>query len=411
MEDALEKLKILDYERHFCEASDEKPLSRTQFAMPSSNPAANFPLYAALVQWLLASMGNFTDQWDLKFTDPNVTVTNMMGELRKVGINTDVPPHKLKQGHGSEVCQVLNNLVDVALQKKGFQFLKPQHHKDDYPEEDAPADMDDGPKDEIGTGGDMVDDAIDASDDEEEMFVSDANTANTESQDADQSMMESKVDPVAWKMELERVAPQLKVVLSSNSKEWRAHLEMAANLDKEISKDLPQMKESLETIVDEVAEAVEKISGREKIINQNFDHMVQEYRKVQEDLHQKQENYDKNSGSITVRSRRRVTVTGAVAALLLPPVFLICGAALAFCLSVLARQSLTNELATISEELDSVKSQMDSRGNSMTDTSPLLDIKKAMSRIKSEVKQMELRIGAVEHTLLQVALQNAGKGS
>ena len=68
-------------------------------------------------------------------------------------------------------------------------------------------------------------------------------------------------------------------------------------------------------------------------------------------------------------------------------------------------------MKSIDKELDSVKSQMDSRGNSMTDTSPLLDIKKAMSRIKSEVKQMELRIGAVEHTLLQVALQNAGKGS
>ena len=48
-----------------------------------------------------------------------------MAELRKVGISTDVPPHKLKQGHGSEVCQVLINLVDLTLQKKGFQFLRP----------------------------------------------------------------------------------------------------------------------------------------------------------------------------------------------------------------------------------------------------------------------------------------------
>ena len=63
---------------------------------------------------------------------------------------------------------------------------------------------------------------------------------------------------------------------------------------------------------------------------------------------------------------------------------------------------LTNELAEISEELDDIKSQMDSRGNSMTDTSPLILIKKELSRIKGEVKQMDLRIGAVEHTLLQV---------
>jgi len=43
----------------------------------------------------------------------------------------------------------------------------------------------------------------------------------------------------------------------------------------------------------------------------------------------------------------------------------------------------------------------------MTDTSPLILIKKALSRIKGEVKQMDLRIGAVEHTLLQVAKQSA----
>lgn len=167
-----------------------------------------------------------------------------------------------------------------------------------------------------------------------------------------------------------QVAPQLKVVLSSNSKEWRSHLDMASNLDKEIAADLPQMKEALSRIMEEVAEAVEKISSREKIINQNFDNLVGEYRKVHEGLHQKQEDYDKNSGSIS---------------------------------------SLTNELATISEELDNVKSQMDNRGSTMLDTSPLVDIKKAMTRIKAEIKQMELQIGSVEHTLLQLA-KTAGKG-
>lgn len=241
-----------------------------------------------------------------------------------------------------------------------------------YEEEEAPEDMGGG----VGGGADpdmgdeMIDDAVEEAESEEEMFVAEGGVGGGEDP-MDSSMMESKVDPVAWKMELERVAPQLKVVLNANSKEWRSHLDMATNLDKEIASDLPAMKDALNRIMEEVAEAVEKISGREKIINQNFDHLVGDYRKVQEALHQKQDDYDKNSGAIS---------------------------------------SLTNELATISEELDSVKSQMDNRGNTMLDTSPLVDIKKAMTRIKAEVKQMELRIGAVEHTLLQVA-KTAGKGA
>ena len=117
-----------------------------------------------------------------------------------------------------------------------------------------------------------------------------------------------------------------------------------------------------------MGDAIEKIQGRERVVNQNFDHMIAEYRKVKEALISLQEKYDNNSGTIT---------------------------------------KLTNELSEISEELADIKGQMDSRGNSMTDTSPLILIKKALSRIKSEVKQMDLRIGAVEHTLLQVAKQSA----
>ena len=76
MEESLEKLKILDYEEEFCQTNNNDLLTRTQFAMPSANPAENFKTFAALVQWLMALNGNYTEQWD-RFTDPNVTVANM----------------------------------------------------------------------------------------------------------------------------------------------------------------------------------------------------------------------------------------------------------------------------------------------------------------------------------------------
>ena len=142
----------------------------------------------------------------------------------------------------------------------------------------------------------------------------------------------------------------------------------AVTLEKQIGEDLPKTQQTLSHIVEEVGDAIEKIQGRERVVNQNFDHMIAEYRKVKEALIAHQEKYDGNSGTIT---------------------------------------KLTNELSEISEELADIKGQMDSRGNSMTDTSPLILIKKALSRIKNEVKQMDLRIGAVEHTLLQVAKQTA----
>ena len=38
-------------------------------------------------------------------------------------------------------------------------------------------------------------------------------------------MVESQVNVDSWKLEVERVAPSLKVTLRSESRDWRAHLE------------------------------------------------------------------------------------------------------------------------------------------------------------------------------------------
>ena len=41
-------------------------------------------------------------------------------------------------------------------------------------------------------------------------------------------------------------------------------------------------------------------------------------------------------------------------------------------------------------------------GSSMTDGSPLVNIRKSLARVKAEVTAMDVRMGVVEHTLLQV---------
>ena len=68
--------------------------------------------------------------------------------------------------------------------------------------------------------------------------------------------------------------------------------------------------------------------------------------------------------------------------------------------------ALTNELAAVSDELETVKARMDERGNSMTDTSPLIKIKSALTQLRGEAKQMEIRIGIVNHTLVAKKLKS-----
>ena len=68
--------------------------------------------------------------------------------------------------------------------------------------------------------------------------------------------------------------------------------------------------------------------------------------------------------------------------------------------------NLTNQLSSIQEQLDDMKQDMSTRESSATDTSPLVNIKHALTSIRSDVQQFDLRIGVVSHTLLQAKLRS-----
>lgn len=48
----------------------------------------------------------------------------------------------------------------------------------------------------------------------------------------------------------------------------------------------------------------------------------------------------------------------------------------------------------------------DERGGSINDPTPLVNIKAAIKRLNEEMHDMEVRIGVVSHTLLQLSLKN-----
>ena len=61
----------------------------------------------------------------------------------------------------------------------------------------------------------------------------------------------------------------------------------------------------------------------------------------------------------------------------------------------------SRQLADIADDLEAVKAEMDERGSSMTDGTPLVNIRKSLARMKQEVVTMDVRVGVVQHTLLQ----------
>jgi hypothetical protein len=54
----------------------------------------------------------------------------------------------------------------------------------------------------------------------------------------------------------------------------------------------------------------------------------------------------------------------------------------------------------MSQEVDGMKQDMESTGNQMTDSSPLLTTKRAKEVLKEELTAIELRIGVAVQTLI-----------
>lgn len=180
-----------------------------------------------------------------------------------------------------------------------------------------------------------------------------------------EGIIESAIDPKVWMLELERVGPQLKMAADEvDHKEWRMHLEQTKVEKTKIAKVLPDTHSNLEALSSEVTEALKEVSNRERGINERFEHQIKKYRSHSEEMNEAKQKYEQSADAVN---------------------------------------NLTNNLSTISEELDDVKNQMDDRGNSMTDTSPVVKMKKALGLVKGDTKQMELRIGVVQHALLHHA--------
>jgi hypothetical protein len=78
---------------------------------------------------------------------------NVVLELKKLGIELNCQPGKLKNGHGEEICTVLLKLTEMSL-KNRFKFKKPQI-KDEQNGLDDEADEMDG--DDLDGRADMAD--------------------------------------------------------------------------------------------------------------------------------------------------------------------------------------------------------------------------------------------------------------
>merc|ERR1711962_458815 len=202
-ESLMEKLKLLDFETQFVQKG-LRPISKITFSIQNKeNQGEQFTQFTKLSEFLLRQNG-LQIEID-EFDDPGQIISQIMEHCRRLSgsVNVDFPPQKLRPGYGTFVTELLHDLAEAALKSKSHKFRKPEYPTESDDTEQAIEESDP----EV----DMEDDVDgDYSDDENDILQ--LNQVE-ESPLVDQTPIVKdlpKVDPEAWKEEVERLAPQLK---------------------------------------------------------------------------------------------------------------------------------------------------------------------------------------------------------
>ncbi|KRT82878.1 hypothetical protein AMK59_3045 [Oryctes borbonicus] len=177
----------------------------------------------------------------------------------------------------------------------------------------------------------------------------------------------TNIDRENWHLELERVLPKLKVTIRNDTRDWRSNLEQMKQYQSVINQSFSGAKHQLEKLQKDISHTLEKINNREKYLNRELEPVLVEYRTLQDQLSKIKDVYQNLSSGVTERTR---------------------------------------ELSKLTDRLETVKQEMEERGSSMTDGTPLVNIKRAISKIKSEIVEMDVRIGVLQCILLQIRVRD-----
>lgn len=338
----MDKLRLLKIDTELRPQIKMKPMSRYYF-VTSTNPGEQFYVFASTAAWLIRKTGRDFEQPNEE-DDPNSTIANIIDILREKDVAVDFSSHKVKQGFGEQVCYILNVLADEALKNENFEWQKPIV---DLPENEETADDIDQVEDETEIILDKV---------EEEMAIYSEGSEGEEleAEEKDSSNIASKVhDWEAWKLELERVAPALRLKISADGRDWRARHSQMRTYKDEFFERFKITGAQLSKLHSSISSIMDKITARENILNEQFEPLVREYGTLLDEFSKVTNEYKEVSVGVT------------------------------------ERQEVLNELTA---KVENIKQRTESRGSSMNDNSPLVTAKKAAANLKKDIQEMDFQI-------------------
>lgn len=118
---------------------------------------------------------------------------------------------------------------------------------------------------------------VEANQDDDDLFVNSLKTIKNNRGSIETEVPAPKIDPAEWRLEVERVAPLLKVNLKNENKDWRLHLQQMRHYQQKIDSTKNQTQAQLTRLQKDIEETLETITSREKYINAQFESKVKAF--------------------------------------------------------------------------------------------------------------------------------------
>ena len=176
-------------------------------------------------------------------------------------------------------------LSDEALRATAFTWSQPEvpeedAREDEEMEEDAEVNLDKVEEEMAAEYSDEEEGDILHIDDFTNYAVKERGGSGKEERELarPEDIMESNTDSEMWRLEVERVAPGLKITVKTDSRDWRSHLDQMHQYRAGIDESLTTTKTSLDKLQTDISKTLEKITSREKYLNSQLESQLSEYR-------------------------------------------------------------------------------------------------------------------------------------
>jgi estrogen-related receptor beta like 1 len=298
--------------------------------------------------WLMKTFLSASIATPGEYDEPTVVADNLMVALPGVGIKVSFNAQKLVSGCGVACATVLDALVRLALKKQKIaphEFRATAGFDRAGNEETKDQDEDEAVVDELGEGSE-----VGAGDD-----------------GIDQTP--KLVDPLELHHEAERVAASLQIRIPATKGDWRTHVQMMGAHHRKMSELMKQLAPILNKVATDSGRAVEMIQNREKSLNDKFQPAVSDY---------------------AARAGRLAGLETDHAA------------------AVTEANKMQAELDDIVLKLNQTKEQLTERQSAVSDTTPLINIRKAIAGLKEEVRGLEIQSAILLRALTQTWMQERG---